>query len=104
MEKADRKLTNIVVPECQGGLPSPWWTMKDDQCLTYGTWKHGYARYDEMNQDQDIPFTCKSYKTKNLPLAMVLTSRIKKLANGIMKNNSSERDQNFDNIKSMISN
>lgn len=90
VEKAGRNFPDIIVPKCQGNIPSDWWTLNDDRCLIYGTWKCGFARYDEFMQDNEIPFTCKTMENTDLPPSVNLTPRLKKLANGIKKYYSSD--------------
>ena len=90
VEKAGRNFPDIIVPKCQGNVPSDWWELNDDRCLIYGTWKCGFARYDEFMQDDEIPFTCKNMEGVDLPPKTNLTPRLKKLANGIKKYYSSD--------------
>ncbi|KAH0785021.1 F/Y-rich N-terminus family protein [Histomonas meleagridis] len=99
VEKANRQFDQIIVPKCQGNLPAEWWTLNDDRCLIYGTWKYGFARYDEFHTDPEIPFTYKSMEIyQNIEHApqMNLTPRIKKLAAGIKKYYSTEQHSSDD--------
>ena len=85
VEKADYKLEDIITPACQGNLPAPWWTLHDDKCLIYGTWKHGFTKYEYFAEDDEITFTCKSMEGEEMPASQHLTPRLKKLSVGIRK-------------------
>jgi chromodomain-helicase-DNA-binding protein 7 len=83
VEKAQFVFQAVIVPQVQGVLPADWWTVHDDRCLIFGTRRCGFARYDEMMADQEIPFTCKTLEDVALPPSTALTPRLKKLATGI---------------------
>lgn len=85
VEKVNRVLADIIAPKTQGNILYDWWTLDDDRCLIYGTWKWGFARYEEILQDPEIPFTYKGKEDLEPPQSTYLTSRLKKLANGIRK-------------------
>ena len=90
IEKANHNFPDIIVPKCQGNIPSDSWTLNDDRCLIYGTWKCGFAKYDDMFADEEIPFTYKTMENADPPLSTNLTPRLKKLAVGIKKYYSSD--------------
>jgi chromodomain-helicase-DNA-binding protein 7 len=85
LEKAEYKFEDVIVPKVQGNLPAEWWQREDDRCLIYGTWKWGFARYDDFVADDELPFSCKSIPGAEFPASTYLTPRMKKLATGIRK-------------------
>ena len=96
VEKADYKLEDIITPTCQGNLPAPWWTLHDDKCLIYGTWKHGFTKYDDFAMDDEITFTFKSMEGEEMPASQHLTPRLKKLSVGIKKYYSTDDPSSVD--------
>jgi superfamily II DNA or RNA helicase len=85
VERAEYRFEDIIVPSVQGNLPAEWWQLHDDRCLIYGTWKYGFARYDEFMTDELLTFSCKSIENAEFPASAYLTPRLKKLAVGIRK-------------------
>ena len=64
------------------------WTPGDDGILLQSTWRHGYARYDDMRMDPAIVFSCDSRNSRGVwPAPEVLTRRFKRLVETALKSN-----------------
>lgn len=80
-----------------GPKPTSWWGRNDDRALLRGTFKFGYARYDDIKSAQDLGFTSPEAKarfrdkpgaattTNGWPSSDVLTRRLKRLLGISMK-------------------
>jgi chromodomain-helicase-DNA-binding protein 7 len=77
VEKANRNVSEIAIPEVQAAVPGDGWTENDDRYLIYGTWKHGFGRF-KLSTDPDIVFT----DVWPRPTGQSMRSRLIKLADG----------------------
>lgn len=68
--------------------PAKWWSIEEDQCLIFGTYKHGYQSYDEIRQDKELVFHSRS--VEEWPSREVLNNRLRKLVFAILRKISSD--------------
>lgn len=69
-----------------------YWTIEDDKCLIYGTWKWGYGKYDDMKNDENITFSYKRMKSLIFPPENDLNLRLQELVEGIKKKIDNENE------------
>ena len=53
---ATNALANMPIPELYAEPLSAWWTEAHDRALVVGTLKHGYGKYAEIRDDDELPF------------------------------------------------
>ena len=53
----DRTMENFNVPSTSGEPPCSTWTCEDDKSLIFGTFYHGYGRYEKMRTDTRLSFS-----------------------------------------------
>lgn len=85
-----------------GQRPSVWWTRTHDIDLLRGTYKYGYANYQQMRSDQKLSFSKleKDSSFQEFPNADTITRRLKKLIQIIIKSENNNGIISFEDKKS----
>ncbi|EAY02795.1 F/Y-rich N-terminus family protein [Trichomonas vaginalis G3] len=99
VNKANGKIEELNIPQCHTQPPSQWWSENDDKCLVMGTYKCGFACYDKMLNDTEIPWSLVKDKTLDPPSTANLTPRLKRIAIDIRKMLNGELYENNPNYK-----
>lgn len=86
-----------------GQRPSIWWTRTHDIDLLRGTYKYGYANYQQMRSDPKLSFSKleKDSSFQEFPNADTITRRLKKLIQIIIKSESSNGVISFEDRKNI---
>lgn len=99
VKSSNNNIDEITIPPCHTQPPAPWWTENDDKCLVFGTYKCGFANYEKMLNDNEIPWTFMKDKSLDPPSTANLTPRLKRIALDTRKLINGELDENAPNYK-----
>lgn len=86
-----------------GQRPSIWWTRAHDIDLIVGTFKYGYANYQEMRDDKEFGFSLleKMCPFTSFPNADTLTRRLKKLVSLIVRHEHTFKGFDFESTENI---